>query len=298
MTPVLEFFNISRSFKKGVPVLDGVSFSLAEGEVVGLLGRNGAGKTTLVHTAMGQLIPHGGTVRVFGLVPSEEPVAVKRRVGYVSEDQILPPRSSVAELIALHRYLFAQWDQALERQLIDRFELSPGAKIHRLSKGQARQVALLCAVCHRPELLLLDEPAGGLDPVARREFLETSIQLLNREGTAILFSSHHLSDVERIGGRVVLLDKGRVRFDRDLNRITEEICVAMVPLASAPDPAAIERIEGCLGLRRVRDEWRVVMEGNPEAVRLKLQASAGTNGIRCVRVPLEELFIELVGRER
>ena len=173
MNPVLEFRNVSRCFTQGVPVLDGVSFSMAEGEVVGLLGRNGAGKTTLINIAMGLLYPQGGAVRVFGISPTEDPVAVKRRVGYVSEDQILPPRSSIAELIAFHRYLFHRWDEALQRQLLERFGLSPSSKIHRLSKGQARQVALLCAVCHRPELLLLDEPAGGLDPVARREFLET-----------------------------------------------------------------------------------------------------------------------------
>jgi len=298
MTPVLEFRNISRCFKKGVPVLDGVSFSMAEGEVVGLLGRNGAGKTTLIHIAMGLLSPQGGAVRVFGISPAEDPVAVKRRVGYVSEDQILPARSTIAELIAFHRYLFDRWDGALERQLLERFALACGSKIQRLSKGQARQVALLCAVCHRPELLLLDEPAGGLDPVARREFLEASIQLLNREGTAILFSSHNMTDVERIGGRVVLLDKGKVRIDRDLDRIREDICVAMIPRASVPDAAALERAPGCLGVRQVYDEWHAVMEGDPVTVGAQLQASAGANGIRCVRVPLEELFIELVGGER
>jgi ABC-2 type transport system ATP-binding protein len=298
MTPILEFRNISRSFKKGVPVLDGVSFSMAEGEVVGLLGRNGAGKTTLIHIAMGLLSTHGGEVRVFGVSPFDDPVAVKRRIGFVSEEQVLPPRSSIAELIAFHRYLFGRWDEALERQLLDRFGLSPSSKINRLSKGQARQVALLCAVCHRPELLLLDEPAGGLDPVARREFLETSIQLLNREGTAILFSSHQMGDVERIGGRIVLLDKGKVRIDRDLDHIREDICVAMIPRTSAPDAAAFESLPGCLRVRPVFDDWHVVVEGEPEAVRSQLAALSPGNNIRCVRVPLEELFIELVGGER
>ncbi len=298
MTPVLEFLNVCRSFKKGAPVLDGVSFSVAEAEVVGLLGRNGAGKTTLIHIAMGLLSPQGGAVRVFGISPSEDPVAVKRRVGFVSEEQVLPPRSTVGELIAFHRYLFPSWDETLERQLVDRFSLSRSAKIQTLSKGQARQVALLCAVCHRPELLLLDEPAGGLDPVVRREFLETSIQLLNREGTAILFSSHHMGDVERIGGRVVLLDRGKVRIDRDLDSLREGTGVAMIPRAAAPDAAALERLPGCLRVRPVFEDWHVVLEGEPEAVRGRLQPALLTNGIRCVRLPLEELFIELVGEER
>ena len=181
MTPVLDFRAIERSFKRNVPVLNGVTFALQAGEVAGLLGRNGAGKTTLIRIAMGMLFPHGGSVRVFGASPTEDPVAIKRRIGYVAEDQVLPPGSRIAELIALHRYLFPRWDGALEHQLLDRFALQPASRIKHLSKGQARQVALLCAVCHRPELLLLDEPAGGLDPAARREFLETQ----RRRGTFV-----------------------------------------------------------------------------------------------------------------
>jgi ABC-2 type transport system ATP-binding protein len=298
MKPILEFANVSRSYKKGVPVLDGVTFSMTEGEVVGLLGRNGAGKTTLIRIAMGMLYPHAGSVRVFGLSPTDDPVAVKKRIGYVAEDQVLPGRLTIAELTAFHRYLFPHWNEALERQLFERFELSTGSKIKQLSKGQARQVALLCAVCHRPELLILDEPAGGLDPAARREFLETSIQLLNREGTAILFSSHHMSDVERIGGRVVLLDKGKVRLDRDLDRLREETCVALVPRGSDPEGAGIERTPGCLGVRLVFDEWHAVFDGAPDFVRHELHESLGVNGIRCVSMPLEEMFIELVGGDR
>lgn len=298
MSSVLEFVDVSRSYKKGTPVLDGVTFSMTEGEVVGLLGRNGAGKTTLIRIAMGMLYPHAGSVRVFGISPTEDPVTIKKRVGYVAEDQILPPRMKIAELIAFHRYLFPHWNDALERQLLDRFALSPGAKVNQLSKGQARQAALLCAVCHRPELLILDEPAGGLDPAARREFLETSIQLLNREGTAILFSSHHMSDLERIGGRVVLLDKGKVRLDRDLDRLRDETCMAMVPRASDPEAAGLGRTPGCLGVRLVFDEWHAVFDGAPDFVRHELHESLGVDGVRCVSMPLEELFIELVGGDR
>lgn len=297
MNPILQFQNIVRSYKRGVPVLNGVTFSMCEGEVVGLLGRNGAGKTTLIRIAMGMLFPHSGWVRVFGLSPTAEPVAVKKRIGYVAEDQVLPMGSSIAELIVLHQYLFPTWDSALERQLLDRFNLSPTAKIRHLSKGQARQAALICAVCHRPELLILDEPAGGLDPAARREFLETSIQLLNREGTAILFSSHHMTDVERLGGRIVLLDDGKVRLDCQLDQVHEDYCVAMIPRVAAVESTLIEGLRGCVRLRPVYDDWHAVFEGTPAEVR-GLLASVGVNGVRCVSVPLEELFIELVGGER
>jgi ABC-2 type transport system ATP-binding protein len=299
MNAVLKFDNIVRAYKRGEPVLNGVSFSMGEGEVVALLGRNGAGKTTLIRIAMGLLYPQEGRVRVFGLSPTDDPVAVKQRIGYVSEDQTLPPSSSVAELIAFHRYLFPRWDPALERQLLDRFGLSVRAKIGRLSKGEARQVALLCALCHRPDLLILDEPAGGLDPVARREFLEVSIQLLIREGSAILFSSHHMGDVERLGGRAVLLDQGKVRLDCDLDGIREDLCVAIVPQAWVADAAALERVPGCLRVRPMSgDEWHAVFRGSPDEVRRRLEPLLGEARIECMRVPLEELFIELVGGKR
>jgi ABC-2 type transport system ATP-binding protein len=296
--PVLEFENIARSYKKGTPVLNGVSFAIGEGEVVGLLGRNGAGKTTLIRIAMGMLYPHSGSARVFGVSPTEDPVAVKKRIGYVAEDQVLPGGSSIAELIAFHRYLFASWDEELERQLLDRFGFAGSDKIKRLSKGQARQAALLCAVCHRPELLILDEPAGGLDPAARREFLEATILLLNRQGTTILFSSHQMGDVERIGARVVLLDEGKVRLDRDLDGLREDLCVVMFPRTSAPDAAALERVPGCLRARPVLDDWHAVFEGAPETVEKRLHESLGVHDMRCVRVPLEELFVEMVGGKR
>jgi len=211
---------------------------------------------------------------------------------------MLPATATVKELIEFHRFLFPEWDMGLERQLRDRFSMPSQARINTLSKGQARQVALLCAVCHRPELLLLDEPAGGLDPAARREFLETAIQLLNREGSAILFSSHQMSDVERIGARVVLIERGKVCLDRDLARIREDFCVAMVPRSALRDAAVLERAPGCLRVRSSFDSWHAVFERPPEEVSAELQELLGVDGVRCVRLPLEDLFVEMVGAER
>jgi ABC-2 type transport system ATP-binding protein len=297
MTFILEFNNIARSYKKNTPVLDGINFSIGKGEVVGLLGRNGAGKTTLIRIVMGMLHPNRGFVRVFGVSPMKDPVSVKMRIGYVAEDQVFPPLSSVSELLAFHRHLFPSWDKALERQILRRFDLPLDSKIKHLSKGQARQIALLLAVCHRPELLILDEPAGGLDAVARREFLEFSIQLLNLEETTILFSTHHMNDVERIGGRIVLIDRGKVRLDRDLDALRENTCLAWIPQASAPNASKIEQIPGCLHIRRVAEQWCALMEGSPEEARERLEANIEIDGVRCARIPLEELFIEMVSAD-
>jgi ABC-2 type transport system ATP-binding protein len=292
---ILEFENVVRAYIRNVPVLNGVGFSLAQGEVVGLLGRNGSGKTTLIQIAMGMLYPQGGSVSVFGLSPTKHAVEVKKRIGYVAEDQVFPTGSSVAEIVAFHRYLFPKWDNGLERQILDRFRLSRESKMMMLSKGQARAVALLCAICHRPEFLILDEPAAGLDPAARREFLEVAIQFLNREGATILFSSHYMNDVERIGGRVVMLDEGKVRIDSDLDQLRENYCLALVSVESAPDVEVLTRISGCVRARSVSGDWHTVFQGTPDDVKRRLAESLGANGIRCERMNLEELFVELTG---
>ncbi len=298
MTPLLSFRDVERSYTRGVPVLDGVSFSIGEGEVVGLLGRNGAGKTTIVRLAMGLLYPNAGTVEMFGLVPTAHPVAVKRQIGYVGESQELPGMWKASELIALHRKLYASWDHTLERSLIDRFSLDVNKRLSAMSRGQARQVALLCAVCHHPRLLLLDEPAGGLDPVARREFLEASIQLLNREGTSILFSSHHMNDVERLGGRVLVLHDGKLRLDTALDTLREQHCVVVLPLNAVTDSAQVSSLPGCLRVRRVQGELHAVFAGDPAQVRALLTRALGIDRVPCRVVPLEELFIELLGEAR
>jgi ABC-2 type transport system ATP-binding protein len=272
---VLEFENVVRAYRENEPVVDDVSFTVGQGEVVGLLGRNGAGKTTLIRLAIGLLHPQRGSVRAFGLSPTDRPVEVKKRIGYVAEDQVLPATATVKELIVFHRFLFPEWDMALERQLQDRFSMPSQARINTLSKGQARQVALLCAVCHRPELLLL-----------------------NREGSAILFSSHQMSDVERIGARVVLIERGKVCLDRDLARIREDFCVAMVPRSALRDAAVLERAPGCLRVRSSFDSWHAVFEKPPEEVGVELSELLGVDGVHCVRMPLEDLFVEMVGGQR
>jgi len=292
---VVEFRDIHRAYKRGVDVLHGVSFALEAREVVGLLGRNGAGKTTLIRIAMGMLEAQKGSVRLFGLDPRRDPLEVKRRVGYVSEDQILPEFLKVADVIKLHKGLFPDWDEQWERDLCGRFDIPLKARIKTLSKGQARQVALLCAVCHRPELLLLDEPAGGLDPAARREFLETAIQLLNETGSTILFSSHYMSDVERLAGRAVMIHDGQVLIDRSLDQLREDHTVALIPSEGGLQPDRVLGLQECLGVRSRSDALHAVFKLGPEDSAALIERELGVVGARCRTVALEEMFIELVG---
>jgi len=292
---VLEFSEVRRAYTRGVNVLDGVTFSLEPGEVVGLLGKNGAGKTTLIRIALGQLESQAGTVSVFGLHPRRDSVQIKKRVGYVSENQIFPSFLTVAEAIRLHRGLFPQWDEDLERRLRRRFDLSPSTRIKHLSKGQARQVALLCAVSHRPELLLLDEPAGGLDPAARRDFLETAIRYLNESGSTILFSSHHMTDVERLAGRVVMLHNAGVLLDHPLDELKEAFCLALIPRVNGARAEKVRKLSGCVNVRDREDGLHAVFRLDPGRCRATLDGELGISDARCTPVALEEMFVELAG---
>jgi ABC-2 type transport system ATP-binding protein len=292
---VVEFQDIHRAYQRGTDVLDGVSFAIEQGEVVGLLGKNGAGKTTLLRVAMGMIEPQRGSVKILGVNPRERAVEIKRRVGYVSEEQILPPFLTVSKVIALHRGLFSDWDDSVAGRLLERFRLPARRKIKALSKGQARQVALICAVAHRPELLILDEPAGGLDPAARREFLETSIQLLNEAGSTIVFSSHYMTDVERMAQRVVLIHEGRLLLDRQLDDLREGHCLALVPHGPDSSRERLLAADGCVGVRERNGSLHAIFRLDPDSCQAFLEHELGIVGARCTTIGLEEMFVELVG---
>ncbi|MEZ4386799.1 MAG: ABC transporter ATP-binding protein [Candidatus Krumholzibacteriia bacterium] len=295
---VLEMRGVTRAYEKGVNVLENLDLSVEAGEVIGLLGRNGAGKTTLLRIAIGMLAAQAGSVRVFGLDPRREPLAVKRQVGYVSEDQVLPGFLTVNGVIDLHRRLYPDWDQDLARDLSSRFHMDADQKIKNLSKGQARQVALLCAVSHRPPLLLLDEPAGGLDPAMRREFLETAIQMLGESGTTILFSSHHMTDVERLASRLVMIHDGQKWIDSALDDVREGYCLVLAPASATVDTAAILRHPRCLTVRRRDDAVRAVFELDCAEADRVARGELGLAGARSLPLNLEDMFIELVGGGR
>src|SRR5262245_53388574 len=289
----LEITDLHRIYSRGKEALRGVDLTLRTGEVLGLLGRNGAGKTSLIRILMGMIHPQRGRARVLGLDPWADAVAMKRRVGYVAEDQIYPGSMRLDELPALHRSLYPTWDDALARDLVDRFALSTRDRVRAMSKGKARAAAFVCAVAHRPELLLLDEPAGGLDPVARREFLESAVALLNEEKTTILFSTHQMADVERLASRVALLHEGRVLVDTPLDRLREGYSLAVLEGAGL-DASAVRRLESCRGVRRKPNAVHALFELEPSRAIAMLRERLGFAPSDCRSLPLEDLFIELV----
>lgn len=185
------------------------------------MGANGAGKTTLIRHVLGLLKPQRGSVRVFGLDPVKEPVAVLSRIGYLSEEGDLPGWMRVDDLMRYMRAFYPSWDEGYAQQLRKQFELDPAAKVKGLSKGQKARAGLLVALAYRPELLLLDEPSSGLDPIVRRDILGAIVRTIADEGRTVLFSSHLLDEVERISDRIAMLKGGRILFTGELDEIKQ-----------------------------------------------------------------------------
>jgi ABC-2 type transport system ATP-binding protein len=191
------------------------ALELPAGRVVGLVGPNGAGKTTLLQLACGLVAPTEGTIEVLG----RRPVGGSPRVGFVAQDTALYPGLTVGEHLRLGAHLNPGFDGALARQRIDRLDLDPAQRAGRLSSGQRAQLALVLAIAKRPELLLLDEPAAALDPLARREFLQTLMEYVAEHGASVVLSSHLLADLERVCDHLVVLVGSRVRVAGEVDEL-------------------------------------------------------------------------------
>lgn len=201
--------------------LQNVNLSIPRGSVYGLVGGNGAGKTTLIRHILGLLRPQLGTVQVLGLDPCLDPARVLAGIGYLSEDRDLPNWMRVDQLINYTRAFYPDWDQAYAEDLLQTFGLPTGQAVKSLSRGQLARLGLLLALAHRPQLLVLDEPSSGLDPVVRRDILAAVIRTVADEGRTVLFSSHLLDEVERVSDRVCMLHQGRVVLDETLDDVKE-----------------------------------------------------------------------------
>ena len=201
--------------------LASVSLSIPRGAVYGLVGANGAGKTTLIRHILGLLRAESGSVRVFGRDPVADPVGVLSRIGYLSEENDLPGWMRIEELIRYTRAFYPGWDDAYAEELRQAFALDPAVKVKSLSKGQKARAGLLIALAYRPELLVLDEPSSGLDPIVRRDILGAVIRTVADEGRTVLFSSHLLDEVEQVADHVAMISRGAIVLSAPLQAIKE-----------------------------------------------------------------------------
>ena len=230
---VIELSGVTKSFGKK-PVLRGVDLRVPPGQTFAFLGRNGAGKTTTIRMLLGLLKPDAGVVRVLGLDPATAGVEIRRRVGYVAEDPVLFGWMRVRQLISFMAPFYPTWDSAWAKQLAERFELPMDTRFKHLSKGQGVRVALLLALAHRPELVILDDPTLGLDPIMRKEFLRDLVTYLQAERVSVFFSSHLLYEIEPVADSIVILDHGKVIRQGPTEQLREQVKRLIAPLEAEP----------------------------------------------------------------
>jgi ABC-2 type transport system ATP-binding protein len=284
---VIAITGLTRQFgsKKA---LDDVSLYVPRGCVFGLVGENGAGKTTLIKHILGLLRGAPGCVSVFGRDPATDPVGVLSRVGYLSEYRDLPAWMSVAELLLYTRAFYPAWDPAYAEELREQFGLDPAARVKTLSQGQQAKAGLLVALAFRPELLLLDEPSTGLDPVVRRDILEAIIRAVAQEGRTVFFSSHLLDEIERVSDQVAMIHQGKVVLcgPLDLLKQNHRRLVLRFPKALPAPP----RLEQALSLRGAGREWTALC-GGERAKLLGDIATAGAEVVEETPLSLDEIFV-------
>ena len=284
--PVIAFNGVTRRYA-AKRALDNVSLTVPRGGVLGLVGANGAGKTTLIKHVLGLLRAQEGSVRVFGLEPVAHAVEVLGRLGYLSEDRDLPPWLTVGELLRYSRAFYPAWDAEYAESLRQQFQLPPGARIRTLSKGELAKAGLLVALAHRPELLVLDEPSSGLDPVVRRELLEAIVRAVADEGRTVLFSSHLLDEIARVSDRVAMLAHGRLVLQGELDRILESHRRVVVRLPGTA--ARVKALPSVLAVSGGSEEWTVIRNGSPESFALALR-QAGGEALEESSATFEEIF--------
>jgi len=209
--------NLSKSFR-GVPAVNGLNLEIPAGAIYGLVGPNGAGKTTAIKTLMNIIQPDSGTARVLGCDSRLLGPEQFARIGYVSENQQLPDWMTVAYLMHYLKPFYPSWDDARAEELLRQFDLPPGRKLKHLSRGMWMKASLASSLAYRPQLLVLDEPFSGLDPLVREDLIQGILD--SADETTILCSSHDLAEIETLASHIGYMDRGVLRFSEEMSNLT------------------------------------------------------------------------------
>ncbi|MCE2440573.1 MAG: ABC transporter ATP-binding protein [Candidatus Latescibacteria bacterium] len=239
MESAFEVKNLTKTFGD-VTALDSVSVSVPGPAVVGLIGRNGSGKTTLLRHVIGLYLPTSGECTTLGCPSDKLGPGELSRIGVVHQENRFLEWMKVEQQLRYVSTFYKHWDRDLEERLLDELELDPSARVGTLSPGNAQKLGIILAVCHRPDLLILDEPISGLDPITREQFLRFLLELLQQDANTIVISSHVLHDVEKVINRVICLDRGRTKADASLDDLQERFAEWRVTVKAGRLPAHFE----------------------------------------------------------
>lgn len=286
---ILAARQVGKTFE-GRSVLTDITANVAAGSVIGVLGKNGAGKTTLLEIALGFSPASCGSIQLWGFESVSLPSPVKGRIGYVPQQDELIPLLTGQQQIALTASLYRNWDHELIARLAKEWEVPLDRRISALSGGERQKISMLLALGHRPDLLVLDEPLASLDPIARRSFLRQLLEITADQTHAVLFSSHIVSDLERVANEVWILREGRMAWQGDLDALKESV-VRLHLSAREPLPARIglahtlhEQVDGHTATISV-SRWRA-QEADLLAARLHAE-------VEVEPLDLEDIFLEM-----
>jgi ABC-2 type transport system ATP-binding protein len=263
--------------------LQDCTIEIPAGSVTALVGPNGAGKTTLLQLAVGLAEPSAGSVHVLGRSPRSEAKAVLPHVGFVAQEHPLYRGFTVAETLKLGRKLNPGWDDGIAIERVERLNLPLGQKVGKLSGGQQAQVALTLALAKRPELLVLDEPIASLDPLARREFLQSVMAVVADSGTTVLLSSHIVADLERVCDHLVILASGRTQL---LGPIDEILASHRLLTGPRTDAATVARVHEVIREEHTERQTTLLVRANGHVYDSRWQLH---------EVDLEEIVLAYLG---
>ena len=223
MENVLEITNLTKHFKDFS--LQGVNFELPAGYIMGFIGPNGAGKSTTIKLIMNLLYKDDGQIKVFGLDNIAHETAIKNRIGFVYDENHFHEELSIRQMARIVASFYSSWEQPAFEKYLKKFGLNPKQKIKELSKGMKLKFSLAVALSHRADLLIMDEPTAGLDPVVRSELLEILASLLEDERKAVFFSTHITSDLDKIADFVTFINNGRIELSAAKDEILDRYAV-------------------------------------------------------------------------
>ncbi|MDB6056450.1 MAG: Daunorubicin/doxorubicin resistance ATP-binding protein DrrA [Verrucomicrobiales bacterium] len=288
-TPAIEIRNLVRRYGK-LDAVNGLNLTVQPGKCYGFFGRNGAGKTTTIKCLLNLLRPTSGSVRVFGLDPQKDEVAVKSRLAYVPDAVAFYPWMTVRDTLNYLASFRKNWNDQIEFDLLKRFDLNESQKTSHLSKGQKTQLALIGAISAEPELLVLDEPTSGLDPIVRREFIETVIGAYQSSGSerrTVFVSTHLISEFEGLIDDFTIIEQGKELLTMNADDARDRFKKIR---ARFSQPVASLQMPGALTQRATGRDIEILANGNSEQL-LQTLKSYQPEELTCESLSLEEIFV-------
>ena len=289
--------NLSKAFGPK-NALDGVSFAVQPGEIMGLVGPNGAGKTTLIKLVMGLIKPTSGQVSVFGVDGKTLGVQDKRHIGYIPDESFFYDFMTPRQTVEFSKRFYPEWDEEKCTEMMQRFHLSSDEPVKNLSRGMKAQLALILVLAQKPDLLLLDEPLEGLDPMRRLEFLNLVLEdFMQREGRGVLISSHYLEELERLADRVAFLQAGRLFRVVDMEQLKVEEKTIRVVFQKEP-PETLLRMPGIKAVQKEgKTGYLLTIEANFHAI-YEACCNYPHFILEIYHRSLEDMFMDYSGRDQ